>query len=364
MKVLKVTILTIMVVLTSCGRNNHQEDDAQPFDLMEIQAKNISLNNSYSASIRGQQDIKIIPRVDGYLTDIQIKEGSKVQKGQTLFILDQVSYKAALQAAEANVAVGEANVADANLIYESKKALHHKKVVSDFDLISAGNALKMAEANLQQAKAQEDAARNNLSFTVIKSPSDGVVGKIPYRKGDYVSPNIQDGLTVVADNSQMYVYFSMAERQIMELIHQYKDMETAIAGMPDVQLKLSNNTIYTQNGRIESISGIIDPSTGAASIIAVFPNEDGLLLSGGAGSVIVPYVHTEAVVIPQEATFEIQDKTYTYKVVNGIATSTIIAVDKIDNGKEYIVTDGLNINDIIIAKGAGLVQEGAKVKID
>jgi len=203
-----------------------------------------------------------------------------------------------------------------------------------------------------------------LSYTVIKSPSDGIVGKIPYRKGDYVSPNIQEGLTVVADNSQMYVYFSMGEQQIMELIHKYKNMETAIEEMPDVQLRLSNNSIYSENGRIESISGIIEQSTGAASVRAVFPNADGLLLSGGAGSIIVPYVYTNAIVIPQESTFEVQDKIYVYKVVDGIAASTIVTVAKTNNGKEYIVTNGLNVSDIIIAEGAGLVQEGTKVELN
>ncbi len=362
MKVSNLIYLVIAAVFVSCNRDNASEQSAQQFNLMEIEAKEISLNSTYSASIRGKQDIKIIPRVDGYLTDILIKEGSKVREGQTLFVVDQVAFKAALQAAKASVAICEANVAEATLIYDSKKALHNKQVVSDFDLTSAENALNIAKANLLQAKAQEDAAKNNLSFTVIKSPSDGVVGKIPYRKGDYVSPTIQDGLTIVANNSQMYVYFSMNERQVIDLIHRHGSLETAISKMPDVQLKLSNNEIYTQKGRVESISGIVESSTGAVSVRAVFPNDNGLLLSGGAGSVIMPYNHTDAILIPKESTYEIQGKTYVYRVLNGTATSTMITVDKIDNGKEYIVTHGLSINDIIIAEGAGLVQEGTKVQ--
>lgn len=362
MKVLKFTFLAILFVFVSCGRNNAPEQYGQNFDLMKIEAKNISLNSTYSASIRGRQDIKIIPRVDGYLTDILIKEGSKVREGQTLFVLDQVSFKAALQAAKASVAICEANLADANLVYNSRKALYDKQVVSEFDLTSAENALNIVKANLQAAKAQEDAAANNLSFTIVKSPSDGVVGKIPYRKGDYVSPNIQDGLTIVTNNSQMYVYFSMTERQVIELIQRYGNLETAIAEMPDVNLKLSNNEIYAESGRVESISGNIEPSTGAVSLRAVFPNENGLLLSGGAGSVILPYTNDNAIVIPQESTYEIQDKTYVYRVLDGKAVSTMITVNKIDNGKEYLVTDGLNTNDIIIAKGAGLVREGTDVQ--
>ena len=362
MKFWNLSVLASIILLISCGRNNTSDEGARQYKLMEIKKQRISLSNSYSASIRGRQDIKIIPRVDGYLTDIAITEGSKVKKGQTLFVIDQVPYMAALQAAKANVAVCEANVATAKLNSESKQTLYDKHIVSEFERVSAENALKTARAQLEQAKAQELSAQNNLSYTVIKSPSDGVVGKLPYRKGDYVGPGIPDGLTVVADNSEMYVYFSMSEGQILDLIQQYEDMEKAIAGMPDVQLQQNNKTVYPHKGRIESISGVVDASTGAVSIRAVFPNKEGRLLSGGAGSVIVPYEQDAVVVIPQEATFEIQDKTYVYKVVDGKAVSSIVSVDKINNGKQFIVTGGLAEGDIIIAEGAGLVREGTAVE--
>ncbi len=364
MRIIKKAIFAFCISLTllSCKQNQPAESSGETFKTLQVEPSNISLSNTYSASIRGRQDIKIIPRVDGYLTDILIKEGDKVRKGQTLFIVDQTAFKAALDAAKANVAMGEAGVATAQLSYDSKKALYDKKIVSNYDLTSAENTLKTAKAQLQQAKAQEESARNNLSFTVVKSPSNGVAGKIPYRKGDYVSPSIAEGLTVVADNSQMYVYFSMTERHIMELLHRHKSIDLAIANMPEIQLQLSDGSIYSHNGKIESISGVIDATTGTASIRAVFPNDGGLLLSGGAGSVVIPYESNNVIVIPQEATFEIQDKTYVYKVIEGIATSAIVTVDKINNGKEYIVNSGLNSGDVIIAEGAGLVQEGTKVK--
>lgn len=363
MKIIKTSVLALTIGLASCSGENRQTEDAQSFNLMTIAAKDLTLHKSYSASIRGQQDIRIIPRVDGYLTDILIKEGEKVTSGQPLFIIDQVSYKAALQAAKASVAVNETQVANAALTYKSKKALFEKNIVSEFDLVSAENELKTAQALLLQVQAQEDAAQNNLSFTVIKSPSDGVAGKIPYRKGDYVSPNIQDGLTVIADNSNMYVYFSMAENQLMDLIDQYQSIEEAIRQMPDINLRLSNNSMYAHPGRIESISGVIDAATGSASVRAVFPNKAGKLLSGGAGSVVIPYNFINALVIPQEATYEIQDKTYLYKVIDGTAVSSIIEVDKINNGKEFIVKEGLAVGDVIIAEGAGLIQEGTKVAL-
>lgn len=361
MKILKYAMVAAATTLVACGGQPQSTQEAK-YKTLTVKTENVTLTNTYSASIRGQQDIRVIPRVDGYLTDILIKEGDRVRKGQTLFIIDQVAFKAALEAARANVAVAEAGVSTAQLGRDSKKTLFDKKIVSNYDLTYAENTLKTAQAQLLQARAQERSAQNNLSFTVIQSPSDGVVGKIPYRKGDYVGPSTQEGLTVVADNSQMYVYFSMVERQIMELLQQHQRMDSAIARMPQVELRLSDGSTYTERGRIESISGVIDAQTGAASIRAVFPNAGGRLLSGGAGSVLMPHVSNDVIVIPQEATFEVQDKVYVYKVVEGVATSTIVSVDKISNGRQYIVTEGLKPGDIIIAEGAGLVQEGTPVK--
>ena len=357
------TIAASLLLLASCAEKEQRvAQEAQQYKLLDIKKEDIALTSNYSASIRGRQDIKIVPRVDGHLTNVAITEGSKVKEGETLFIIDQVRYKADLESAKASVAVQKAVVATAKLTLDSKQALYKKNIVSEFELISAQNALKTAQAQLMQAQAQENSAQNNLSFTVIKSPSEGVVGKLPYRKGDYVSPNTQDGLTVVADNSEMYVYFSMSERQIMDLVAQYGSMDSALVNLPNIKLRLSNQTIYPHEGKIESISGIVDASTGAVSIRAAVPNDERLLLSGSSGSVIVPHIQNNAIVIPQEATFEIQNKVYVYRVIDGITKSTIVTVDKINDGKQYIVTSGLNEGETIIAEGAGLVQEGITVK--
>ena len=357
------TIAASLLLLASCAEKEQRvAQEAQQYKLLDIKKEDIALTSNYSASIRGRQDIKIVPRVDGHLTNVAITEGSKVKEGETLFIIDQVRYKADLESAKASVAVQKAVVATAKLTLDSKQALYKKNIVSEFELISAQNALKTAQAQLMQAQAQENSAQNNLSFTVIKSPSEGVVGKLPYRKGDYVSPNTQDGLTVVADNSEMYVYFSMSERQIRDLVTQYGSMDSALVNLPNIKLRLSNQTIYPHEGKIESISGIVDASTGAVSIRAAVPNDERLLLSGSSGSVIVPHIQNNAIVIPQEATFEIQNKVYVYRVIDGVTKSTIVTVDKINDGKQYIVTSGLNEGETIIAEGAGLVQEGITVK--
>ena len=156
----------------------------------------------------------------------------------------------------------------------------------------------------------------------------------------------------------------MTESQVMDMAVQYGDMKTAISKMPDIKLQLSNRTVYGENGRVESVSGIVESSTGAVSIRALFPNKGGYLLSGGAGNIIIPYSKDGVIVIPQEATFEVQDKVYVYKIIDGVAKSSLVDVNKITNGTHYIVTGGLEVGDIIVAEGAGLVQEGTTIKAE
>lgn len=329
---------------------------------MKVSTTDKALNTAYSATIRGRQDIDIYPQVSGTIQELCVAEGEKVHKGQTLFIIDQVPYIAALNTAEANVQSARASLATAELTYHSNKELFAQKVVSDFTLRTAENNFLTAQAGLAQAEAQEVNARNNLSYTVVKSPSEGVVGTLPYRVGALVSASIPQPLTTVSDNSTMYVYFSMTENQLLSLVRQYGTLDSALVEMPDIQLQLNDQSLYEEKGRIESISGVIDRQTGTVSVRAVFPNPDRLLHSGASGHVILPSTYEDCIVIPQEATVKQQDKVLVYKVVDGKAVSTLIAVADIDDGRTYIVTDGLTVGDEIVAKGAGLVREGQQVK--
>lgn len=328
---------------------------------MEVTRGTRTLSQSYTAVINGRQSVEIRPQVSGTITQVCIAEGAKVKKGQTLVIIDQVPYKAALETAVVNVKSAEASVGTARLTANSKEQLFKEKVVSDFDLQTARNSLLQAEATLAQAKAEEVNARNNLSYTEVKSPVDGVSGMLPYRVGALVDASITTPLTTVSDDEEMYVYFSMTESQILSLIRQYKTLDEALKQMPEVELKLSDGLTYAHKGRIDAISGTIDTSTGAVSLRATFPNPEHMLRNGGSGTVIFPYVKENVLIIPQEATYEIQDKIFVYKVVDGKATSSQVTVFPINDGKEYIVEDGIKEGDTIIAEGAGLVQEGTVV---
>ena len=358
----KAAVLACFMAAVSCGQAPTAMGPAE-YAVMTIATTDREIPINYSATIRGRQDIAIYPQVSGTIFELCVNEGQTVSKGQPLFIIDQVPYKAALQTAEANVAAAKAGVATAQLTYDSKKELYAKNVVSQYDLLTAENTLLTAKAQLAQAEAQRVNAANNLSYTVVKAPANGVVGTLPYRVGALVSASIPQPLTTVSDNSDVYVYFSMTENQLLNLTRQYGSIANTLKNMPDVRLVLNDGSVYDRTGRIESISGVIDTSTGSVQLRAVFPNADGLLHSGGAGSVIVPNIHKDCVVVPQVATFELQNKVYVYKVEDGKATSSMIDVEKINNGREYIVKSGLTPGDVIVAEGVGLLREGTPIVV-
>ena len=356
----KAAIMASFMAAVSCGQAPTEQGPAQ-YGVTTIATTDREIQSNYSATIRGRQDIDIYPQVSGTISELRVTEGQSVSKGQTLFIIDQVPYKAALQTAEANVAAAKASVATAQLTYDSKKELFAKSVVSQYDLSTAENTLLTAKAQLAQAEAQRVNAANNLSYTVVKAPANGIVGTLPYKVGALVGPSTPQPLTTVSDNSEMYVYFSMTENQLLNLTRKYGSIANTLKNMPDIQLQLNDGSIYDQTGRIESISGIIDTSTGSVQLRAAFPNKGGLLHSGGAGSIILPVNYTDCIVVPQVATFELQDKVYVYKVVDGKATSSMIDVEKINNGREYIVKSGLVPGDVIVAEGVGLLREGTPI---
>ena len=331
------------------------------YNLYTVSPTDRTIESNYSATIRGRQDIEIYPQVSGTLTKLCVQEGERVKQGQTLFIIDQVPYIAALQTADANVEAAEAGYATAELTYKSRQELYKENVISEFDLTTAKNNMLTAKAQLSQAKAQQLSAKNNLSYTVVKSPSDGVAGTLPYRVGALVSSAIPQPLTTISDNSDMYVYFSMTENQLLSLIRQYGTKEAAIKQMPEIRLQLNDGSIYGEPGKIETISGVIDQNTGTVSLRAVFPNKQGLLHSGGVGNVIIPVTRKGCLVIPQTATFEIQDKVFAYKVVDGKAVSVTIEVTRVNGGKEYIVENGLQAGDVIVAEGVGIMREGTEI---
>ena len=354
--------MAVLSMLSACKESQRREGTAM-YKTITVEPTNRTLKSGYTATLRGRQFVEVRPQVSGIITEIKINEGDAVHKGQTLFIIDQVPYKAALETAVANVKSAEAKLATARLSAESKAELFKEQVVSEFDLQTAKNELAEAEAAGQKGfPKQETNARNDLSYTEVKSPVDGVASMIPYRVGALVSSTISEPLVSVSDDQEVYAYFSMSENQILDLLQQYGSLQKAMSQMPDVELTLSNGKAYVQQGKIDAISGTVDESTGAISLRASFSNPDGLLRNGGSGTVLIPTVRKNCIVIPQTATYELQNRVFVYKVVEGKAKSAPVEVFKLNNGTEYIVESGLNSGDVIIAEGAGLVREGTIIE--
>lgn len=346
---------------SSCG-DKQTADVVHSYETLTLERTSRTFDSYYAATLKGCQDVEIRPQVSGTIVKICIGEGAVVRKGQALFIIDQVPYEAALQTAEANVEVARANVATAEITARSKEELYRKNIVSAYEYQTSRNTLQSRRAELELAEAQEVSARNNLSYTVVKSPVDGIAGMIAYRVGALVGPEITEPLTRVSDNKSMHAYFSMTENQVLALRRDGTSLDSLLYGMPDVRLRMSDGTLYSEKGRIDAISGVIDPSTGAISVRATFPNEKYILTSGGSGTVVYPYELHDVIVIPQSATYEVQDKVYVWKVVDGKAVSTLIGVMEVSNGQEYIVTEGLAEGEQIVTEGVGMLEEGCRLE--
>lgn len=354
--------LCILSTASGCTENS-PKGNRMEYAVMVVQTSAVEKTDKYPASIRGRQDVEIYPQISGKITEVAVREGQRVRKGQTLFVIDQIPYKAALQTAEANLKTAKANVATARLNYDGKKELYENRVTSLFELQKAENALQAAMAAEEQAQAQVTEARNNLSYTVITAPSDGVVGFIPYRAGALVSSSSESPLTTVSDNSEMFVYFSIPENRLISLIRQYGSTDKAIEALPDVSLYLNDGSLYEHAGRIESVSGVLDAQTGSVSLRAVFSNPSGLLHSGGAGNVGLVDRRKSALTIPQAATYEIQNKVFAYRLVKGRAVSTPVKVSPVSERKIYVVESGLKQGDTIIAEGVNMISDGSAITV-
>lgn len=362
MKKIALWVLTA-VVLTSCGSKSKQMGEASnDFAVETVQTTTADLKTSYPATIKGMQDIEIRPKVSGYLVKLLVDEGSTVRKGQPLFLIDSEQYRAAVKAAKAQVKVCKANIATQKLTVENKRMLFKQNIISSYDLQMAENTLTSYEAQLAAAQAQLQSAQDNLSWCTVTSPADGVVGSIPYRVGSLVSAQSAEALTTVSNISKMYVYFSMTEKQLLALTREAGGINAAIKKMPAVSLVLSDGSTYSQSGTISTVSGVIDSSTGSVQMRATFDNAQHILRSGGTGSILVPTHSNDAIMVPQSATFDVQDKKFVYVVNNdkSVATREITVLPQND-GQTYVVASGLRSGERIVVDGVNQLKNGQKI---
>jgi len=362
MKKIALWVLTA-VMLTSCGsKSNKMGEASNDFAVETIQTTTADLKTSYPATIKGMQDIEIRPKVSGYLVKLLVDEGATVRKGQPLFLIDSEQYRATVKAAKAQIRVCRANIATQKLTVDNKRMLFKQNIISSYDLKMAENTLASYEAQLAAAEAQLQSAQDNLRWCTVTSPADGVVGSIPYRVGSLVSGQSAEALTTVSNISKMYVYFSMTEKQLLALTREAGGVNAAIKKMPAVSLVLSDGTTYSQSGTISTVSGVIDPSTGSVQMRATFDNAQHILRSGGTGSILIPTHASDAIMVPQSATFDVQDKKFVY-VVNAdktVATREITVLPQ-NNGQTYVVASGLRAGERIVVDGVNQLKNGQNI---
>lgn len=363
MKVLQIALITVAGVsltgLTSCRKGQDASQQGQmpptPIATMTLSYGNSDLTSSYPATIKGKTDIQIRPQVSGFITKVHVDEGQQVKKGQTLFTIDQVQFQAAVDQAEAQVNSAKTAVETARLTAEKKQYLYNKNIISEYENQLAQNSLAQARSQLATAEAALVNAKKNLAYTVVVAPSDGVVGSIPNREGSLASPSMAQPLTTVSDNSEVYAYFSLNEKDILKLTDNgATSLEARIKDMPEVELKLADGTVFPNKGVVATVSGVIDNTTGAANVRALFKNNNGMLRSGSTGQILIPNIAENVILIPQKATFELQDRRFVYVVTDSnTVVSTPVTVSSINDGKTFIVTSGLQPGQRIAIEGVG-----------
>ena len=354
--------LSVLVGLASCNLDMPQEVQTS-FETLTVKKSDIEVPIKFSAKMKGQADVTITPQVGGQLTKICVTEGQQVKKGQTLFIIDQRNAQLNLEAAQANLQAALASENSAKLEWESNKNLYEKKIVSKYMLDNSENSYKQAQAAVAQARASVNNARVNLSFCTITAPVSGLIGEIPVRTGDQVMPGTQ--LTMVSGNTQMDAEFSVAESLVEEMVSagtKASDRDIIMSSMPDVTFVMKNGTEYTHKGRVSSLTGMVNATTGTIACKATFPNPEGQLFSGIQGTVVLPYAEKDVILVPQVAVVKMQDRQLVYKVqADSTATAVSVTTEDVGNGQDFIVRSGLNVGDRIVTVGANNVQEGQKV---
>ena len=359
----KIAYLAFAATLTACGGDKSGMPTANnEYAVAKLQTTVADLNTSYPATIKGMQDIEIRPRVAGHITQLLVDEGDFVRVGQPLFVIDPVQYKSAVTAAEAQVNVVKANLATQKLTVDNKRMLFGKAIISQYDLDLAINQMKSIEAQLEQAEANLKNAKENLSYCTVTSPSNGVVGSIPYRVGSLVSSSTQKPLTVVSNIDKMFVYFSMTENQLLDMTRDHGGINAAKDSLPEVSLVLSDGSEYNKLGRVTAISGVIEQNTGAVQMRATFDNAERLLRSGATGSILIPTFDSQAIMVPQKSTFDIQDKKFVY-ILNSDSTVSAreISVLVQNDGVNFVVSKGLNAGETIVLEGVRQLRAGAKI---
>jgi membrane fusion protein (multidrug efflux system) len=349
------------LILSSCGggggRPNFGDNE---YPVVEVGTQSSTTQTTYPATIKGVQDVQISPKVAGFITQVNVKEGQTVSAGQVLFVIDNVTYQAQVRQAQASVNTAKASLNTAKLSYENAQKLHENGVIGDFELQQATNQYEQAKATVAQAEALLASNKEMLSYCYVKSPAAGVVGTLPYKVGALVSTG--NVLTTVSNNSSMEVYFSVTEKDALEMSKGEGGQNAAVSKFPPVKLKLADGTLYNLDGTVTKMSGVIDAATGSVQMIALFQNPQRVLKSGGSGAIVIPHSNSSAIIIPQSAVSEVQNKKFVYLLgADNKVKYSEIQVAPQNDGMNYMVTAGLKACDKYVTNGITKLSDGMEI---
>ena len=360
-------ILVIGIVISACGNNKTNSPTAEntkEYAVLTLAPETVTVHQDFPATIEGQQVIEIRPMIGGYIQEIYVNEGDRVKKGQLLFRIKNPIYEQQVITAKASINRAIAEVNSSKMEIEKVRPLVEKQIVSDYRLKATELDLEASEAALAQANAELANAETNLAYTVIRSPQDGIIGTIPFKTGALVNSSMSEALTTLSDISYVHAYFSWNEKQLLDFLSQSPGVtvEEKIKNMPQATLILANSSEYPEKGKLQMASGLISTETGSATFKAIFPNKNGLIRSGSSANVRVPESKDSALIVPQSATYELQDKRFIYTVgsenkVSAVSFSSIPS----DDGQYFIVTEGLKPGDRVVVEGINSLRNGVEI---
>lgn len=360
-----VPFLSFLVLLYSCSSKPAEQQAMPPAQLpvMSVVSAPATTYQEFSAALEGTVNVEIRPQVDGYLEKIYVDEGAYVKQGQPLFKINERVYAEQLNSAKSSLLAAQANMQKAQVELDRLKPLVDNKVVSEVQLKTAQAEYEAAKAAVAQARAVVGSAQINVGYTLISAPVNGYIGRIPFKVGALVGKGEAQPLTLLSDVKEVYAYFSMSEPDFIAFKNKFagNTIEEKVKGVPPVELVMADNSLYDQKGKIETVEGQFDKTMGAITFRATFPNAGGILRSGNTGKIRIPQMFQSALIVPQEATFEIQDKVYVYTVAdsNKVVSKLIRILGK--SKDYYFVENGVQAGDKIVLSGIGNLRDGAVI---
>jgi membrane fusion protein (multidrug efflux system) len=357
--------LLLAVLISSCNNKAEIPVAAAPsLPVITLISESTATSVAYPAAIQGTVDVEVRSQVNGNLDQVLVDEGAYVRRGQALFKINDRPYREQLNNALANLHAAEAALINSDIEVDKLNPLVKNKVVSDYQLKTAKAMQKVAVANIEQNKAMVASARINLGYTTITAPVSGYIGRLYKKQGSLISSADVEALTTLSDVHEVYGYFSLSESDFINFKKTYagNTLSEKLKNLAAVELVLADNSIYEKKGVVDMIDGQFDKNTAAITVRATFPNANGILRSGNTGKVRLQIQHDDAILIPQSATIEMQDKVFAFTVnAKNEVTKTPVTISG-KSGANYLISEGLKAGDKIVLSGIDKLQEGQLIQ--